>query len=526
MTWDLVGRRVARLHEHIVQVLHGLAVHRVGISLASIRKDVEEGSAGYGDAVNNSVVPELTGLDEAAKDEGRRRPDVRGALGSLFPESPESAPPVPVRRLLSAVLQLVAVVLGAVLLLERIPGLPSWDTIYNDDKWEFLRQAFQQPWHVFIPYGGYYQLLPRVIVQFAQYLPLAQASRLLAVCGALIASGCGLFIFHASAGHVRAMPLRAVLGAAVVLMPIAVIEIADSTVNAPWYLLLATFWALLWRPRTRMGMAAAALVAFAATSSEIVCVLFAPLVAARLFVLRRPREHAVTAGWLAGCLVQVPAVLSSFHSGQSRVGQLGSLGHSLAFYAHEVVLPAPGWHLAWWLQSFAGKNGATAIVAILLVAAVGAILGTQPSSRPFVVTALLTGFAFCLFETTVNGHVASLPLWKFGQEPGSRYTVLPIFLIQAVVIVGIDYLVRQRGGLRRPGTASLLPAIAVFTLVAVLGGSWVADFRYAAFRSYGARNWGPIAADWQHDCAHSRSGAISERFRNIPQTLPCAHIRS
>jgi hypothetical protein len=478
-----------------------------------------------GYAVNNSVVPELTGLDEAANDEGRRRPDVRGALGSLFPESPESASPVPVRRLLNAVLNLVAVALGAVLLLERIPGIPSWDTIYNDDYWQFLRQAIQQPWHVFIPFGGYYQLLPRVIAQFAQYLPLAQASRLFAVCGALIASGCGLFIFHASAGHVRAVPLRAMLGAAVVLMPVAVMEIADNTVCAPWYLMLATFWALLWRPRTRTGMAAAALVAFAAASSEINCVLFAPLVAARLFVLRRPREHAVTAGWLAGCLVQVPAVLSSFHSGLSR-GPTGSLDHSLAFYAHEVVLPAPGWHLAWWLQSFAGKNGATAIVAVLLVAAVGAILVTQPSNRPVVVTALLTGFAFCLFDTTVNGYVASLPLWTFGHEPGSRYSVLPIFLIQAVVIVGIDYLVRRRGGLRRrPGKASLLPAIAVFALVAVLSGSWVADFRDAAFRSYGDRNWGPIAAKWQYDCAHSRSGAISESIRNSPQTLPCAHIR-
>jgi hypothetical protein len=102
-----------------------------------------------GYAVNNSSVPELTGLDEAAKDEGRRRPDVRGALGSLFPESPESAPPVPVRRLLSAVLHLVAVALGGVLLLERIPGIPSWDTIYNEDYWQFLPQALQQqPWHV------------------------------------------------------------------------------------------------------------------------------------------------------------------------------------------------------------------------------------------------------------------------------------------------------------------------------------------------------------------------------------------
>src|SRR5262249_30718363 len=103
---------------------------------------------------------------------------------------------------------------------------------------------------------------------------------------------------------------------------------------------------------------------------------------------------------------------------------------------------------------------------------------------------------------------------------------LPIFSIQAAVIVGIDYLVRRRGGLRRrPGTASLLPAIAVFTLVAVLGGSWGGDFRGAGFRSYGGGNWGPVAAKWQYDCAHSRSGTISEKFRNIPQILPCAHIR-
>ena len=165
-----------------------------------------------------------------------------------------------------------------------------------------------------------------------------------------------------------------------------------------------------------------------------------------------------------------------------------------------------------------GKNGATAIVAVLLVAAVGAILVTQPSSRPFVVTALLTGFAFCLFDTTVNGHVTSLRVWTFGQEPGSRYSVLPIFTIQAVVIVGIDYLVRRRGGFRhRPGKASLLPAIAVVALVAVFGGSWVADFRDAAFRSYGSLNWGPVAAKWQYDCAHSESGAErGSDLREIP----------
>ena len=164
-------------------------------------------------------------------------------------------------------------------------------------------QALQQPWHVFIAYNGYEQLVPRVLAQFALYLPLAQASRLFAVCGALIAVGCGLFVFHASAGHIRSVPLRALLAAA----RRAAAERADGDrrqhrQHVSWYLLLAMFWAAaVAAADCCKGMAAAALVAFVPTvASNSLAILFVPLVAARLYVLRSLCEHAVTAGWLAG----------------------------------------------------------------------------------------------------------------------------------------------------------------------------------------------------------------------------------
>ena len=462
------------------------------------------------------------------------RPDASGPLAGLFPASPPPPSRAPGRRALSVAAQVAAVGLGALLLLERVPGLPSWDTIYGEDYWMFLTQALQQPWHVFIQFGGYEELLPRVMAQFALYLPLQQASRVFAVGGALVAAGCGLLVFHASAGHIRSPLLRALLGTAVVLSPMALMEIADSGTGSPWYLMLAMFWALLWRPRTRTGMAIAALVAFAAMTSEVILVLFAPLVAARLFVLRRPREHAVTAGWLAGCLVQLPAVLSGYFSGQSRLTrQPGTLGHSLAFYAHDSVLPSLGWHLAWRLESVAGKNGATVIVAVILVAVIGAILVAQPGSRPFVVTAVLTGFVFSVVSTTLTPNVVTYPIVTPSLESGSRYSVLPIFLFEAVAIVGVDYLLRPRDGgrprdglrlsrWRWPGPA---PAIAVTALVAVLAASWVADFRYASFRSRASWNWGPIAAGWQHACEKSASGEIVVKAGATRQTLPCDRIR-
>jgi hypothetical protein len=148
----------------------------------------------------------------------------------------------------------------------------------------------------------------------------------------------------------------------------------------------------------------------------------------------------------------------------------------------------------------------------------------QPRNRPFVVTAVLTGFVFSVVSTTLTPHVALVPVAP-DLESGSRFSVLPIFLFEAVAVMGVDNLMRQWRGVHRRHSVSLRPVMAVAALVAVLAASWLADFRYASFRSTASWNWAPIAARWQHDCEHSTSGEIVEKTSAYLETLPCQRMR-
>jgi hypothetical protein len=438
--------------------------------------------------------------------------------------------------LASVALQVGGIVLGAGLLLLRIPGLPPWDSLYLDDYGTFFVRALEHPWQLFSPQHGYVQVLPHVIAQLATYVPLSRVPEVFALSGALIASACGLYVFHASAGHIQSVTLRGLLGTAIVLLPIAPLEIADNTLGAPWYMLLALFWGVLWRPRTRTGTAVTAVLAFATAASTSIAVLFAPLLAIRVYTLRRPREHAVTAGWLAGCLSQLPVIISSYSGGKSPLDNPSASGMSLSFYAHDVVLPSLGWHLSWWLQSFAGRDGATAIVAAVLAVVFGTIVITQPRNRLFVAIALLAGFVITVFSTTLVSYDSTSPAVTPNREFGARYTALPIFLIESAIIVAADCALRQWGRKHLRSIAAWRPALrpltalAIMSLAAVMVVSWVPDFRYQnAIRiDYTTGPWERIVAQWRLDCSVSRTGEISVRaIRALPrdQTVPCDRLR-
>jgi hypothetical protein len=441
-----------------------------------------------------------------------------GVLRQLFPEPPE---PVlrTVPRSLSVILQVAAVSIGALVMLVRVAGTyPAWDGLYAEDFSVFLVQALQHPWHLLAPDGGYIELVPRLIAQFVSFLPLRDASAAFAVIGALVTAGCGLFIFHVSAGHVRSPVLRFVLALTVVLSPVALLEIADSDVGTPWYLLFALFWAVLWRPRTRARMAGAAAVGFFTAASTTMSIVFAPLLLARVIAFPRRREHAVTAGWAAGCLLQMPDVLSNLASARSRARQPASPLHVLAFYGHGVVLPALGWHLAWRLQSFAGRNGATLIIGGILAGVfLGTLITQRRQARVFVVASLITGFLFTAFGAGLSSWVTISRVTET-VEPGSRYTTLPIFLVDAAIIVAVDSLIRQR-------QHKLQIVAAVTALVMVLSVGWVTDFRYQSWRS-SATDWPPIATAWLHACQHKPDGVIHEWVGgNVRTAIPCTSLR-
>src|SRR5580700_6482146 len=87
---------------------------------------------------------------------------LRDVLGGLFPAAPA---PVPLRwswRMLIAIAEALAVCLGAVVLLLRVPGRP-WDSLYAEDYYLYIPQAVQNPWHLFTGWEGYLQLGTRLV---------------------------------------------------------------------------------------------------------------------------------------------------------------------------------------------------------------------------------------------------------------------------------------------------------------------------------------------------------------------------
>jgi hypothetical protein len=466
---------------------------------------------------------------------------VSAALGALFPAAPEPRPaPEPKQpdrpgsgqqRALYVAVQVAAVCLGAAVLLPRIAGIPSWDSLYAEDQGVFLFDALAHPWQLFVPYGGYEELLPRLIGQVVSYLPLADAAAPYALAGAFTAALCALFIYHAMDGWIRSAWLRALVGAALILLPLAPIEIADSGVGTPWYLTIALFFGLLWRPKGWPGMTAAALVAFAAASSEIFVVIYAPLVLLRLVALPRWREHAVTAGWLAGLLVQVPVVLESYAQHTQRVGGLAKPVRSIEFYFHNVALRALGWKVSLRLVHLAGLNGATIIVCAVLAAGVcwAIVTGTR-QVRVFVAVALITGFVQSIAATTLVPYVLRQP-YRVDFEGGSRYANLPIMAMTAAAVVAVDaYLYRQAS---TEGVSRGLPLIrsspralaAITALACVLALGWLPDYRYVTPRVAWGR-WQPVAERMLADCERSTTGTITTwTWYHRKITIPCSQLR-
>ncbi len=450
---------------------------------------------------------------------------VRAALGVLFPEAPE--PPFAPesgsglanayrsgrQRARYVIFQVAAVCLGVAVLLPRVAGIPSWDSVYAEDRGVFLVDALAHPWQLFVPFGGYEELMPRLIGQLVSYLPLIYDAKAFALAGAGIAALCALFVYHAMTGWIRSAWLRALVGVALILLPLAPIEIVDSTVASPWYVLAALFFGVLWRPKSWVGMTAAALIAFAATSSEILAVIYAPLLLLRLIALPRWREHAVTAGWLAGLLVQVPVILQSYAQHTQRLGALAQPIRATGFYFHNVALRAFGWRISLRLIEAAGLTGATVIVCAILVAGLcwALVTGTR-QSRVFVAVALIMGFVQSFAAATLVPMVIR-QRYHINFEGGSRYSAMPIIAMTAAAAVAVDtYLSRKASaeGISRAALIRTSPRAlaAVAAVICVLLIGWIPDYRYVTERIHWGY-WEPEAARLLNKCEHSTSGELT-----------------
>jgi hypothetical protein len=434
------------------------------------------------------------------------RQGIRALLAELFPAPAEpAAPATGLPRWAIVLIQVAVIVVGAAVMLLRVGGRPVWEGVYAEDPGIYLPWALGHPWHLLEAYGGYLQLVPRLIGQIAALLPIRDAAVPFALGGALVASGCALFTYHASAGQVSSRKLRALLGLSVLLLPVAQLEIADTGVNSIWYLLAALFWAALWRPRSRAGASVSAMVAFVAAASTSLGIVFAPLFAARVIVVpRRVREHAATAGWALGCLLQVVVIVASH---QSRLRPRNPV-NAVLFYAHDVLLPSLGWHLSWHLRDAIGLEGATVLVGGVIAVVLAAGLVTQSRRcQVFVVTAVLTGLVLTGLTSVLAWGGPDQQL-TVAVEHGARYSTVPILLLDAALIVVAD----AYAGRSWPRPNAI---VAITALLAVLAVGWVTDFRYPVQRLSGTPSeWALTADQWLAYCQHRPTGDITVSFPN------------
>ena len=435
-----------------------------------------------------------------------RTPDrgFRALVAELF-AAPEEAPAgqAGLPRWGLVLLQVAVIAIGALVMLARVGGRPVWESVYAEDPGIYLPWAIGHPWHLLESYAGYLQLVPRLIGQIAALLPIRDASAAFAVGGALVAAGCALFSYHASAGQVSSRWLRALLGLSVLLLPVAQLEIADTGVNAIWYLLVAMFWAALWRPRSRAGASVAGLVAFAAAASASLAFVFAPFFAARAVVLpRRLRDQAATVGWALGCVLQVLVIVASH---QSRLSGRNPR-NAVVYYLHYDLLPALGWHLSWHLRHAVGATPASLIVGGFIAVVLIAGLATKDRRcQVFVITAVGCGIVLTGI-TSVLAWGGPGQLLTVAVEHGARYSTVPILLLDAALIVVADTWARHWW----PHPKAVL---AITLLVAVLAVGWATDFRYPVRRLSGSGSeWALTADQWLSYCQHTPTGTITVTF--------------
>ena len=353
-----------------------------------------------------------------------------------------------------------------------------------------------------MPHDGYGQLFPRVVVQVARLATPGQAAGILAIAGAFSLAAIACLVFHMARAHIASPALRGLLVAAMVLLPVASAELLDNVVNVPWWLFFTSFWALLWRPNSAPGRAAAGLVCFLAAASEPLVGLFLPLSVVRALALRNARDQAPSVGIVSGLLYQV---LLTSRSSSKIVSSAGSLQGLAQSFSVRVGLGLAGGEKGTdWLfiheRPVAVGLGAVVLCSLL---ALGVLSVGSLRVRVF----SLTAAGFCLGCYVV-------PVWLRGLGPttqiarvevASRYQAVPVLLLVSTILVVADHWTKARALHSSRQWRSVTVAAVCACL---LGPTWVVDFRDSNQRSAGPA-WGTQVAGATAQCRRAPTATVS-----------------
>ena len=336
-----------------------------------------------------------------------------------------------------AVLATAAVIALTALQVARQPRVRSWQTMWAEDGAVYGTDALGIPlWRtVARGYGGYVQIVPRLLALPGSVVPISSLAATFAVEAAAVTALIALFVYRSTEGWVEDWRLRVVVALMTALVPAAYLETNANLANLGWPLLIGAGWAIASRREGVIDVVCRCVVVAAAAVSTTLAVVFWPV---SLVVARRRggRDRVVFAALSSALALQF--VLDVWADASARSTASSSIADLPQVFAVRIVgsvvwgerwLPElwPRWH-------YVAAGVACAVLALVVIAS------RRASTERFVFAGTSLGVAFALL---------AVPIWVRGSAPmrmtadhlnlvGSRYVVAPIVILVSAIVVLVD----------------------------------------------------------------------------------------
>lgn len=358
----------------------------------------------------------------------------------------------------------------------RIGPSSAFNSLWAEDGPVFLERAMA---HSFLgalttPWSEYLVVTQSLIGEVGALVPLRDAPAAMNLVAAFVAALSGLAIWFASAAHIRSPYLRALLVALAVLVPVGSVETVASATNVSWYMTVAVFWLLLWRPATTLAAALSAGLILLTGFSTPATFFFVPIVILRAVAIRDRRDALIVGTFALATVAQALTVLSSPH-----ISSNVWTGGIITTYLQRVVSGSVfGLELSGSLWTHWGWPFLIAITAAVTVCLI--VLALRATANRLLATiAIATSVVMFLVSSYQRGLGGmAWPVGVYGSI-GARYTVVPTLLLIGAALALID--ARSRLSRGRP--------VMEMAAIAVLLVSLVTSFDVGAGEARGGAPW-------------------------------------
>lgn len=407
----------------------------------------------------------------------------------------------------------------------RRPSDPAlWDSLWTEDGKIFLTQALSQPFldTLATSYYGYLHTVPRLITNVATWFPVEDMPLVMSLLTTFVIALLCVFVFEASGAWIASPIIRALLALAVAFAPVTAREIAGTVGNLHWYLIYASFWAVICPWRTRGWLVASMAVVGASVLSDPLTAVLLPLGVALAIVAHERRAWLLPATIVAGIVVQ----LGLRDEGADFLGgrEWGALPRIFAERVTSSVL-AGDRYLEDLFGARTGSPFAWASLAVVALALAIALWRPSGRRRWLVALATILSLAFFLIPMFSRGTISLYPErpWLLAS---TRYIYLPVLFLVTALALAADRGARPPAGARR----RRLPAIPELAFIALLVGTLATGYA-APHRSEGTPPWRPVVAQARAACEQKRNVGLVTLYYNrgriaVLPIVPFEHWRT